>query len=364
MRTVRVLYLILANTLILLALATLAAHLFLRVHIHFSQTSEQHFRSLSAAAKSAYAHMAPEAAEELLRNTDRLRFRYAQLVGWRERATKSRFVNVDANGIRSNGGALRPIAAIEGAIWFFGGSTTFGYGVADAETIPAELEQLIGRPVVNFGVGAFYSAQENLLLQRYLEIGYRPSAAIFLDGINERCDEEVYQEEMKMLFAKAQAEYEWDILEIFKPVTQLSRRAVGKLKRLMGYAVDPPDEFELICEGGGKRIPLREIHARILAERNAVCRAYTIECGTAIQPFAGVHGRHDDLTNLSAMERTQLRERFSHLEPTWRNSGAIFVTDAFDNHDRHAYVDDVHYSAAASRLIAQAIARKMPAIAR
>ena len=57
--------------------------------------------------------------------------------------------------------------------------------------------------------------------------------------------------------------------------------------------------------------------------------------------------------------RRQLRALFEHLEPNWRASGAIFVTDALDHYDRHAFVDEVHYSADASRLIAETIASRL-----
>ena len=40
---------------------------------------------------------------------------------------------------------------------------------------------------------------------------------------------------------------------------------------------------------------------------------------------------------------------------------AIDITSALDSHDRHAFVDGVHYSAAANDIIARAIADKIPA---
>jgi hypothetical protein len=359
-KTLRTLYLILANTLVVLAVAILGAQLSIVAYLHHLETSHPYGR-LSDVAKRNYAHMLPEDVDDLLNVTNALRFRYAPRVGWREQATQSRFLNVDTDGIRANGATPRHVAAIEGAVWFFGGSTTFGYGVADEETIPAQLEQLLQRNVVNFGVGSFHSAQETLLLMQYLETGYRPSAAIFLDGINESCRNEEHQKEMDLLFAKAQLAYEWDILEIAKPVIYAYRRISGKLQLLMGHPVDPPGEPELNCENHGKKFPLRVIHARILAERAALCHLYQITCRTFVQPFAGVHGRHDDTKKLPAPERALMRGIFDHLEPNWRQADAIFVTGALDNHDRHAFVDDAHYSAAACKLIALAIARNLRA---
>jgi hypothetical protein len=47
------------------------------------------------------------------------------------------------------------------------------------------------------------------------------------------------------------------------------------------------------------------------------------------------------------------------LEPNWRAAGAIFVTDALDHWARHAFNDEVHYSADASRLIAERVAQRL-----
>lgn len=268
---------------------------------------------------------------------------------------KSRFVNVDVHGIRANGTTPRQISAIESAVWFFGGSTTFGYGVADGETIPAQLEKMMGQPVVNFGVGNFYSAQENLLFTQYLRIGYRPSMVIFFDGINEACDIEDYQAEMGLLFAKAQKGYTWDLDEFGKPMIYAYDRISKKVGRLTGGGAASVQIRDLNCEGSGRRNALGTLHARILAERKTLCHLYEIVCKTFVQPFSGLHGRQDD-ASFQDIDREEMRQLFAALEPNWRRAGATFVTNALDSHDRHAYIDHEHYSAAASELIARAIA--------
>jgi hypothetical protein len=214
----------------------------------------------------------------------------------------------------------------------------------------------MGRPVVNFGVADFFSAQENLLLSHYLRVGYRPSAAVFLDGINEICDLDDYQGELKQLFYKAQQKYEWDFLEIAKPVLHVLRRVAAKLSRATSGDPAAPGSEALVCEYHGNRAPLRAVHARILAEREALCRLYDVRCVTFVQPFAGLHGRHEDRSSVEPV-LNRLRNLFLHLEPNWRaSSTSIFVTDALDAQSGHAYVDAVHYSADANGAIARAIA--------
>lgn len=78
-------------------------------------------------------------------------------------------------------------------IFFFGGSTTFGFNVADDETIPSQFLQLYkekfpqGRSVrvYNFGTPTYYSYQELMLFTKLLFEGKRPDMVIFIDGVND-----------------------------------------------------------------------------------------------------------------------------------------------------------------------------------
>ena len=180
MRALRTALIVFANTVILFALAVVGTHVLL-TRRHDAAASHR-FRGLPAVVKRNYAHMTPADVDDLLKATATMRYRFAPWVGARERPMATRFVNVNAHGIRSNGTARENITQLADAIWFFGGSTAFGYGVTDRESIPAQLEAAIGRPVVNLGVAAFFSAQENLLLFQFLRFGYRPSHVVFSTG--------------------------------------------------------------------------------------------------------------------------------------------------------------------------------------
>ena len=79
-----------------------------------------------------------------------------------------------------------------------------------------------------------------------------------------------------------------------------------------------------------------------------------------MQPFAGVHARTDGFRqSFLETDAVELRELFAQLSPNWRAAGAVFVSDALDRYERHPFVDDVHYSADASRLIAESIATRL-----
>jgi len=353
MKAVRAFYVIVTHTVILFLLVVTGTHLALSWYLR-NKDATALFR-LSPVAQRNYAHMSQPDAAELLRNTVTIRYRFAPWVGMRERPTTSRFVNVDEYGIRSNGRPMGAMTALQDAIWFFGGSTTFGYGVADHESIPARLEATLGLPVINFGAAAFFSAQENLRLFQVLRYGYRPSRVVFLDGINESCAV-VDDERADPRFEDLLNAYRWEPLEIVRPVAYLAAKLRERARTFMGMPVRVAEGDELICARPEGPQPLSVVHARMLAERESLCRLYALECTTFVQPFPGLHGRHEDYQMLPQSDRDWFRDKFTMLESNWRAAHAVFVTDALDQHPVHAFIDSAHYSQAANLRIAEAMA--------
>jgi hypothetical protein len=120
---------------------------------------------------------------DLIRETWSRNHAYEPFTGHREREFEGRWVNVDEHGFRhgSHGPSWPPPP---GSVFVFGGSTTFGMGVPDGGTIPAQLEQKLrdasGRDVhvYNFGRGYYFSSQERALFTTLLEQGIAPAIAV------------------------------------------------------------------------------------------------------------------------------------------------------------------------------------------
>ncbi len=109
-----------------------------------------------------------------------------------ERPAAGDFVNVSRDGFRlTPPQGTWPPSDSNFNIFMFGGSTTFGYGVADDETMAAHLQRELARktsrPVClyNFGRGQYFSTQERILFEHLLTKGTRPDLAIFVDGLND-----------------------------------------------------------------------------------------------------------------------------------------------------------------------------------
>ena len=122
-----------------------------------------------------------------------LPFIYDELTQFREKPFKGKYVNVDPDGFRHvNHQGPWPPDPNNINLFIFGGSTTFGYGVADSETIPSQLQEMLNRKfgngkikVYNFGRGHYASKQELILFEKLLMNGHVPHVAIFIDGVND-----------------------------------------------------------------------------------------------------------------------------------------------------------------------------------
>lgn len=110
-------------------------------------------------------------------------------IGQKPNPLRTTYVNIDGWERRTYEAPGTPADAPE--IWLFGGSTTFGLGQRDQETIASEIARRAAEAglevrVRNFGQVAFLNWQEMLLFEHLLATEPRaPALAVFYDGVNE-----------------------------------------------------------------------------------------------------------------------------------------------------------------------------------
>lgn len=114
---------------------------------------------------------------------------YSPLVEYRLPPHAGRHLTIAADGYRGNGTA-QDLGAAGAKVFVFGGSTTFGTGVADSETLPAQLGEVLkaagkDAQVFNFGAPSYYSTLERIALERLLTAGTRPDLVVFVDGLSD-----------------------------------------------------------------------------------------------------------------------------------------------------------------------------------
>ena len=112
---------------------------------------------------------------------------YQSFIGWRLGRSSTKAINIDQNGVRSTP-ILAPVNSDE-KIWILGGSTVWGYAVADSQTIPSYVQKMTSLQVVNLGEQAYTSRQSlNLLLNELVKAKLDkslPNLIIEYSGVND-----------------------------------------------------------------------------------------------------------------------------------------------------------------------------------
>lgn len=344
---------------LLLVVLVAGAHLALRARYGGHRIFD-HYSGLSDVQKTVYGPAwTPGDLNDLLTWTWSPGWIHEPWVGFREKPRASRFVNVSADGVRATRGGATDLSNVPpNSVFVFGGSTMFGYGVADHETVASHLQALLGPSarVFNLGRAYYYSAQENLLFESLVRAGLRPRVAVFVDGLNERCDLDAYQRELGELFARAQARYSWQAAEAAYPLVFIAGK-LGRLAQREAPAAPPFDLHRLACERHGRHAPLAAVLEQNLRRREQLCAEAGVQCVTVLQPVPGLHGDHPDRSQHSDEARATLQRKFEHVLPVFRAHGAVDATDALDGLGP-AYVDGLHYSGPASAELARRVAEE------
>lgn len=127
----------------------------------------------------------------LIDETYNRKFLYSPYIEFVEQPLGGKFVNVSPHGFRIiEEQCPYPISRGNFNIFFLGGSTSFGYGVSDFETIPSYLQKILRKSngnicVYNFGQASYFSTQERIFLEQLILNDQIPDTVIFFDGLNE-----------------------------------------------------------------------------------------------------------------------------------------------------------------------------------
>ncbi|HEX2056126.1 MAG TPA: hypothetical protein VHF07_06515, partial [Nitrospiraceae bacterium] len=267
--------------------------------------------------------------------------------------------------------AKRPIVEI----FTLGGSTTFGYNVSDEHTWPSYLSEVLNDVarrdaldvyvhLTNYGRAYYYPSQETALLIDLLKTGHRPNLVIFLDGVNwsQFRDVPFFYEEAKRQFFRLQfAERPADDQSLIRRFEWIPfvRLATALNRRLSGTAPsDPAAQWEA-RENPGRIDRLVNLFRQNRAISAKVCEVYSIRCLFVLQP-------HPVATYPVELYRRSLPEDFY----PWRDRARAFYDRMRADPDylylgdlfsvwgkRKAVIDELHYSPAFNRFLAEQIAR-------
>ena len=250
-------------------------------------------------------------------------------------------------------------------IFTFGGSTTFGKGVADADTWPSILSDILNkrvqqsnRPanieVVNYGRVGFYPTQEVHQFMEVLRSGERPDVVIFLDGLNFGRDDDTPSLTTDYIRAIDAAQYgspdRWSWLPMVRAANALRDRVL-------------PAADESPVEAAEQRTPEHVVERFLQARMNAaaVAELYDVQPYFFLQPDAHynypAHLFGPGKLPITPASRAFKEQVYSAIPG---DSGYIDLTGLFAEWgDRKAIVDTGHYSPNFSRFVAEKIAAEI-----
>ncbi len=311
--------------------------------------------------------------DQLLQETWNRGFKYEAYTQFSERAYEGKFVNVSKDGYRSNGtfNVWQPDED-KLNIFIFGGSTTFGYGVADNETIPSRLQSYLSKlnnriVVYNFGRGFYYSTQEKILLELLISQNIDCDIAVFIDGLNEFIHLEnkpIYTYHLNEIFLKnKKLETKYYFYEF------ISQTSIGRAQSFFSKFFNKSEKITNSLNDSRINKPESKYFLnRYLFNKSNIqnlAKFYNIKCLFVLQPIPSY--KYDQSNHPFAKNGYGMHEHSSHGYSEFENkylkdqnkSNFLWLGNLQENLNIRLYVDIVHYTAYFNNLISKRISEQL-----
>jgi hypothetical protein len=343
-----------------------------------------------------YPGKTPQEIDQLLSESWSRPIAYETFTQFMERPFRGQYVNVAAAGFRfSAHQGPWPLDPRAFNVFAFGGSTTFGYGVADSETISSQLQEQLrrrtGQPIniYNFGRAYYYSTQERILFEKLLTGNQRPQLAIFIDGLNDfyyRGNVAQFTSQFEQFVAsgsgRSQFTSRWEQLDALGsgrapqtteeklldlaatlPIVRIAARLFPESESPVTKAPQKLNNDFAEPEGVSEDAEARAMLDRYFANKKmieAIAAAYNVNAAFVWQPVP-MFGY--DLNSHLFPENVYIHNNLSAIGYSLLGDfGAdnFLRCDALQK-DRHEplYVDNVHYTVAFSKEVASCIADQL-----
>jgi len=244
-----------------------------------------------------------------------------------------------------------PKAAAEWRIAVTGGSAVWGWGILDADTIPARLQAALRRSgranvsVYNFGIEGARITQELALLKHFQEI-YGVDQVVFYTGGNDAL--------MNYHAVNITPQDLWSALTNFELLMTIQRMNAA-------WAAPSPERLKQLDEEVLPKLARqRSLRDGIVAAAD-YCRAAALRCDFVLQPF--VLGRRSPVGSEVSIVRalTHIHPRLDVLIAQFYRdalasapAGHVHdMSDVFDGVSQQVFVDLLHLNEAGNELVAR-----------
>lgn len=281
-----------------------------------------------------------------------------------ESSRNGKFVSVSKDNVRCNINNEDKCLLKHGKkiIWVFGGSTTFGYGVKNDETIPAYLSKILQEyEVINLGSASYYSTHERIYFNNLITQNIYPEVAIFIDGLNDYFYYEVPDKTAVSDTIKQKQNFYYFLNDSLRKFLKKS-----KFLTWFNYKISGTNTSNLANYSISDSM-LKKVEDRLLANfiiRSEIAKKYNIKIINVIQPVPGFglgHTNSNVPKNLIKMNehvnsgrgyRIMDLSRFQTNDSNLLNLSNLSIV-------KPMYIDTVHYSPEFNLEIAKNLARKL-----
>lgn len=323
--------------------------------------------------RESYLRSTDKQIEQLWHSFDRMgeqnSFQFSPWTVFRSAPFTGPGLTVDREGVRTTPLPAPVPRAHTVRVWAFGGSTMFGWGVSDNETIPAHLAAALQRnipeatiEVMNFGQPYFYSSSELAYFAELLRSHPAPALALFLDGLNDShyltvgFDAPWFSEIARRGWEQVRAQYagtpgtSWLQINAHFPLLQLARWARHGFGRLPTRRHTPPQAHfsqSAVTSDAVSRFN------RNLILREGMASAIGVETLQFLQPVPWL----STATPQAGMAPEELAARRSFYETlTTHPPPQLRLLHEILRDRSGMYVDHSHYSEEGCRVVAETIA--------
>ena len=301
------------------------------------------------------------------------KLQYEPFLQFSESPKQGKYVNVSLNGYRySTNQSGWPPNKTHLNIFLFGGSTTFGYGVPDDQTIASFLQENLRKvypnlniSIYNFGRGYYFSTQERILFQQLLQDAYVPNIALFIDGINDfyyTQNEPAFTSKFDDFFKEKHLQPRTFLDNQIRksPLYELFTTVLGNLFSSKGKITEKMDNYN-------NHILIERLVNRYLSNKNFIEEAayqYGVKPVFIFQPvptyknksmYYFQKGGFGNLNYVKFAYQYMLDQKISNSLGT----NFYWLVDIQENLTEVLYVDKYHYSQFFSKKIAQEISNRL-----
>lgn len=285
---------------------------------------------------------------------------------WKNTKLQTETTNISSEGIRKSYITKIPITI---TIWAFGGSTMFGTGSSDLDTIPSELVKIseshgLGINIKNFGTSGYVHSQSRSRLFHELSIlrkNKKPEIVVFLDGSND-----IYAAFQNKYAGGIQNEREiidlWNAgASFFSSILVPARlssvwrlaRGINNRFRAAKYR---SDEKETELKRLSQEICDQYLSESLITQKTVESLGITCFCFWQPSIFSA-----KNLTNYEQQQKIAKRELYNLTRLTNKliqnsnQKNVHYLGDIFQNHNEPIWIDMYHCGPSGNTIIAQAI---------